>query len=134
MSAIWRRPLARALSAVENRSAGWREILAESYPDTSKALAIGVTGPPGAGKSSLIDLMATEWAAQGQRVGVLAIDPASPFSGGAVLGDRVRMRRAEDNDNIFIRSMSARGHSGGLNAAAVDLCSVFAHHGITRIV
>jgi LAO/AO transport system kinase len=74
------------------------------------------------------------WAGEGHRVGILAIDPASPFSGGAVLGDRVRMRRCEDLDRVFIRSMSARGYSGGLNEAALDLCSVFAMYGVSRII
>lgn len=134
MDSAWRRPLAKSLSTIENRLAGWRQLLSESYAGASKALTIGITGPPGAGKSSLIDLIASLWSAQGHRVGIIAIDPASPFSGGAVLGDRVRMRRAEDDERIFIRSMSARGHSGGLNAAAIDLCTILKSHGITRIL
>lgn len=134
MDMSWRRQLAKALTAVENRTDGWRDILRQSYASSSDTFVIGITGPPGAGKSSLIDLLASYWATQGHRVGIVAIDPASPFSGGAVLGDRVRMRRAEDDERIFIRSMSARGHGGGLNEAAVDLCSVLAGHGITRIL
>jgi LAO/AO transport system kinase len=134
MDSSWRRPLAKSLSTIENRLPGWRRLLSESYADTRGVLTIGVTGPPGAGKSSLIDLIASRWSAQGHRVGIIAIDPASPFSGGAVLGDRVRMRRSEDDDRIFIRSMSARGHAGGLNAAALDLCTILKSHGITRIL
>lgn len=129
-----RRQLASALTRVENRSGNWRDILSDCSRRTGDALVIGVTGPPGAGKSTLVDALASHWAAEGETVAVLAIDPASPFSGGAVLGDRVRMTRSEGNDRIFIRSMSARGHSGGLNAAALDLCTVMAGHGASRIL
>jgi LAO/AO transport system kinase len=129
-----RRKLARALSAVENRAEGWRDVLAESYRCRRGGVVIGVTGPPGSGKSTLIDAMAAEWAEAGERVAVLAIDPSSPFSGGAVLGDRIRMRRSEEHPNVFIRSMSARGHPGGLNEAAVDLCAVLAGFSVDRII
>ncbi|MBE2276217.1 MAG: methylmalonyl Co-A mutase-associated GTPase MeaB [Rhodobacteraceae bacterium] len=129
-----RRQLATALTRVENQSGNWREILRACIRQAGDALVIGVTGPPGAGKSTLVDALAVHWASQGEMVAVLAIDPASPFSGGAVLGDRVRMTRSEGNDRIFIRSMSARGHSGGLNAAALDLCTVMAGHGASRIL
>ncbi len=134
MDTTWRRQLSRALSAVENRSPGWRAILAENAGKRADAFVVGVTGPPGAGKSTLIDAMAAHWATLGHRVAVLAIDPASPFSGGAVLGDRIRMQRSEQLDQVYIRSMSARGHEGGLNASAFDLCSVLAGSGATRII
>lgn len=134
MDATSRRRLSRALSIIENHAEGWRETLAEHHRNASEALVIGVTGPPGAGKSSLVDTMAATWAGAGHRVGVLAIDPASPFSGGAVLGDRVRMRRSEELDAVFIRSMSTRGHAGGLNASAADLCAVLAGSGFSRII
>jgi LAO/AO transport system kinase len=133
MDAATRRKLARALSVVENRAEGWRDGLAESYRRRGGVI-IGVTGPPGCGKSTLIDAMAAAWAGAGERVAVLAVDPSSPFSGGALLGDRARMRRSEDHPNIFIRSMSARGHPGGLNEAAVDLCAVLAGFGVDRII
>lgn len=129
-----RHHLAQSLSAVENRSGNWREVLAESYGNPHELFIIGVTGPPGAGKSTLIDALAAHWAASGLTIGVLAIDPSSPFSGGAILGDRLRMRQSEDLDNVFIRSMSARGHGGGLNAAALDLCTVMAHHGCSHVL
>jgi len=134
MDGASRRQLARSLSTVENRSAGWREILAKSFAADGKALIVGVTGPPGGGKSTLIDALAAHWSGLGHQVAIIAIDPASPFSGGAVLGDRVRMRRSEDLDSVFIRSMSARGHAGGLNEAAFDLCTVLGGFGVTRIL
>src|SRR5262245_6547283 len=99
-----RHHLAQSLSAVENRSGNWRQVLAESYASPHELIIIGVTGPPGAGKSTLIDALAAHWAAEGVTVGVLAIDPSSPFSGGAILGDRLRMRQSEDLNNVFIRS------------------------------
>lgn len=129
-----RHHLAQSLSAVENRSGNWRSVLAESYGSPHEFFIIGVTGPPGAGKSTLIDALAAHWAALGLRIGVLAIDPSSPFSGGAILGDRLRMRQSEDLDNVFIRSMSVRGHGGGLNAAALDLCTVMAAHGCSHVL
>jgi LAO/AO transport system kinase len=129
-----RHHLAQSLSAVENRSGHWRELLAEAYGKPQELLIVGITGPPGAGKSTLIDAIAAHWAAQGLTVGVLAIDPSSPFSGGAILGDRLRMRQSEDLANVFIRSMSARGHGGGLNAAALDLCMVMAAHGCSHVL
>ncbi|MBE1206073.1 methylmalonyl Co-A mutase-associated GTPase MeaB [Aminobacter carboxidus] len=134
MATTWRRLLAKSLSAIENRSPGWREVLARAYAEQQDSLVLGVTGPPGVGKSTLIDALAAEWCGQGHRVGIIAVDPASPFSGGAVLGDRVRMRRCEDLDEVFIRSMSARGHSGGLTEAAVDLSAVMASFGVSRIL
>jgi LAO/AO transport system kinase len=129
-----RHRLAQSLTAVENRHGNWRDVLAESYGSPHDATIIGVTGPPGSGKSTLIDALAAHWAEQGMTVGVLAIDPSSPFSGGAILGDRLRMRRSEDLGNVFIRSMSARGHGGGLNAAALDLCTVMAAHGCSLVL
>ncbi|MGE0241712.1 MAG: ArgK/MeaB family GTPase, partial [Parvibaculaceae bacterium] len=129
-----RQHLAQSLTAVENRSGDWRGVLAESYGGAHELTIIGVTGPPGSGKSTLIDALAAHWAEQGLTVGVLAIDPSSPFSGGAILGDRLRMRRSEDLGNVFIRSMSARGHGGGLNAAALDLCTVMAAHGCSHVL
>lgn len=129
-----RHHLAQSLSAVENRSGDWQSVLAESYGSARKFLILGITGPPGAGKSTLIDALAAHWATQDLTIGVLAIDPSSPFSGGAILGDRLRMRQSEDLSSVFIRSMSARGHGGGLNAAALDLCTVMAAHGCSHVI
>lgn len=129
-----RRDLAKALSVVENRSDGWRSILAASYAGSHPVAAVGVTGPPGSGKSTLIDAIAFDWARRGETVAILAVDPASPLSGGAVLGDRIRMRRCETLDNVLIRSFSTHGHPGGLNEAAIDLCITLAGRGVTRII
>jgi len=134
MDLAWRRSLARSLTMVEERRPGWRETLARAHAVPASTLVIGITGPPGAGKSTLVDGLAAHWAAEDQKVGILAIDPASPFSGGAVLGDRIRMQRCGDNPRVFIRSMSARGHGGGLNQMAAELCTVFAAAGVSRIL
>lgn len=129
-----RRELAKALSTVENRAAGWREILSRSFRTANDAVVIGVTGPAGSGKSTLVDGLTAHWASDGQEVAVLAVDPSSPFSGGAVLGDRVRMQRSENLDNVFIRSVSARGNPGGLNEAAIDFTAVVSAFGVKRIL
>jgi LAO/AO transport system kinase len=134
MDIQWRRRLARTLSMVENREPGWKEVLARSYTEQGNMAIIGISGPPGVGKSTLIDALAAYWAEKGTYLGIIAIDPASPFSGGAVLGDRIRMQRSDACDGIFFRSMSARGYSGGLNEAAMDICAVLSSFGITRIL
>lgn len=134
MDIQWRRRLARTLSLVENREPEWREVLAKCYAEKGNAQIVGISGPPGVGKSTLIDALAVNWAERGDRLGIIAIDPASPFSGGAVLGDRIRMQRSEAYDGIFLRSMSARGYSGGLNEAIMDICAVLSSFGITRIL
>ena len=114
------RALARALSAVENRSVGTNELLAELHDHNGTALRIGITGPPGAGKSTLVDCIARHLRRDGASVGIVAVDPSSPFSGGAILGDRVRMQRHHDDPGVFIRSMAARGQLGGLSPAVGD--------------
>lgn len=134
MDPATRHHLAQALSTVENRRDDWRQVLARSYDALDDLFIVGVTGPPGSGKSTFIDMLGAHWAADGRTIGILAIDPSSPFSGGAILGDRLRMRRCEDLDNVFIRSMSARGHGGGLNAGALDLCILMAAHGCSLVI
>lgn len=114
------RALARALSAVENRSAGTDELLADLHDHNTAALRFGITGPPGAGKSTLVDCIARHLRSDGVSVGILAVDPSSPFSGGAILGDRVRMQRHHGDSGVFIRSMAARGELGGLAPAVGD--------------
>jgi LAO/AO transport system kinase len=115
-----RRALARVLSLVEDRRPEAREIVASVYRETGKAPVLGLTGPPGVGKSTLTDALSERATDRGHRVGVLAIDPSSPFTGGALLGDRARMESGARNPDVYIRSMATRGHVGGLAAAAFE--------------
>jgi LAO/AO transport system kinase len=112
------RALARAIRMVEDRDPGIADLLREVRERAGRARVIGVTGPPGSGKSTLCDQVIERWRAGGHLVGVIAVDPSSPFTGGAILGDRVRMVRHTLDPGVFIRSMAARGHLGGLAAAA----------------
>jgi LAO/AO transport system kinase len=118
------RAIARAISLIEDESAAGAEVIRDIYPRTGRAYVIGVTGPPGAGKSTLVDRMTTELRGAGQTVGIVAVDPTSPFSGGAVLGDRVRMGGHFGDEGVFIRSMATRGHLGGLARATSDVALV----------
>ena len=113
-----RKSISRAISLVENRETGYAELLKEIYPHTGKAFVIGVTGPPGTGKSSLVDKLVRVFRARDLRVAVLAVDPTSPISGGAILGDRVRMLGHTLDKDVYIRSMASRGDEGGLSKAA----------------
>ncbi len=115
------RPLAKAITVVENDRSGKRELLKEIYPRTGNAYLLGITGPPGAGKSTLTDKVISKLRQQGKTVGVIAVDPSSPFSGGAILGDRIRMQQHALDDGVFIRSMATRSHLGGLSKSAVDV-------------
>ena len=114
------RALARAISLAEENAPSAVELLRELFPRTGKARVLGVTGPPGAGKSSLVDRLISHYREAGCRVGVIAVDPSSAYSGGAILGDRVRMQRHAGDDDVFIRSMATRGHLGGLARASND--------------
>jgi LAO/AO transport system kinase len=122
------RALARAVSIVEDGAAGAAELLAACHEFAGSGLRIGVTGPPGAGKSTLVDQMARWLLAQGQMVGVVAVDPSSPYTGGALLGDRIRMQGAlrdgGGDAGVYIRSMASRGAMGGVARAAADVCTV----------
>src|SRR5438105_10066112 len=118
------RGIARAISLIEDESPGGAELVRDIYPRTGRAYLLGVTGPPGAGKSTLVDRMTTELRKAGQTVGIVAVDPTSPFSGGAILGDRVRMGAHFGDEGVFIRSMATRGHLGGLARSTSDVALV----------
>jgi LAO/AO transport system kinase len=118
------RATARLLRAIDDRSGPWLEALAELHPHTGGARVIGITGNPGAGKSTLTDQLITHYRRQGHRVGVVAVDPTSPFSGGAILGDRIRMQRHALDREVFIRSLATRGHLGGLSRSTADTVHV----------
>src|SRR6185295_5533673 len=118
------RSLARAITRVENRSVEGTELLRRIYPHTGKSRIIGITGSPGSGKSSLVDRLAALYRRSSKSLGIVAVDPSSPFSGGAVLGDRIRMNALATDPGVFIRSMATRGHLGGLANATADVVSV----------
>ena len=118
------RALARAISTVENRSPGWAELLKALFPQTGRAHILGLTGPPGAGKSTLVDQLAKHYRKQKQTVGIIAVDPTSPYTGGAILGDRIRMQDHFSDPGIYIRSMATRGSLGGLARATADVATV----------
>ena len=115
------RAIARAATAIENRDPNAAEILKTLFPNTGNATTFGITGPPGAGKSTLVDQMTRALRREGRRVGILAVDPTSPFTGGAILGDRIRMQSHHADPDVFIRSMATRGQLGGLAPATADL-------------
>lgn len=116
------RALPQAATLVENRAPGYRDLLRELYPHTGRAFVVGITGPPGAGKSTLTSALLEELRRDQRRVAVVAVDPSSPFSGGAILGDRIRMAHHSLDPGVFIRSMASRGALGGLAPATFDLC------------
>jgi LAO/AO transport system kinase len=116
--------VARAVSIVENHRAGFDRVLAELHPTLGRARRIGITGPPGAGKSTITTALALALRTAGQRVGIVAVDPTSPFTGGALLGDRIRMERIALDPGVFIRSLATRGSLGGLSSTTREVCDV----------
>jgi len=114
------RAIAKLITLVENRGEGADEVMGEIYPHTGRAYIIGVTGPPGSGKSTLVDKITLKLIQQDFTAGIIAIDPSSPFTGGAVLGDRLRMKNVDTQDKVFIRSLSTRGSLGGLSRATCN--------------
>lgn len=119
-----KRSTSRLISAVERGGQEAQAVLAKLWPHTGKAKIVGVTGPPGAGKSTMTDKLAKHWRAQGLKVGIVAVDPTSPFTGGAILGDRVRMGDLTLDQGVFIRSMGTRGQLGGLSSACSGAVNV----------
>jgi LAO/AO transport system kinase len=126
--------LARAISIVENHRAGFEQLLAALHSRMGRARRLGVTGPPGAGKSTLTTALVRAYRAKGLTVGVIAIDPTSPFTGGALLGDRIRMEEVALDSGVYIRSLATRGSLGGLSAATRETCDVLDAFGVDRIL
>jgi LAO/AO transport system kinase len=118
------RALARAISTVENRAPGWSDLLKALFPYSGKARVIGLTGSPGAGKSTLVDQLAKHYRKENRTVGIIAVDPTSPYTGGAILGDRIRMQDHFSDPGIYIRSMATRGSLGGLARTTADVATV----------
>ena len=118
------RAIARAISVVEDDEPGAAALVRELFPATGGAYLVGITGPPGAGKSTLVDRLSLELRRRGETVGIIAVDPTSPYSGGAILGDRVRMQTQAGDEGVFIRSMATRGHLGGLSRATHEAAYV----------
>ncbi|WP_336361314.1 methylmalonyl Co-A mutase-associated GTPase MeaB [Haladaptatus sp. ZSTT2] len=128
------RALARTITKIENRSPGYRELISQLHAHTGDAEVIGITGSPGAGKSTLVDQMAKVYRDQGDTVGVIAVDPSSPYTGGSVLGDRIRMASTVGDMDVFFRSMSARGSLGGLSTATADAVKALDAFGKDKII
>ena len=128
------RSVARAISKIENGADDAAALMKAVFPRTGNALIIGITGSPGAGKSSLVDKLAFFYRNKGERIGIICIDPSSPFSGGAILGDRIRMATLGLDKNVFIRSMATRGNLGGLSRATVDAVAILDAAGFDKII
>jgi LAO/AO transport system kinase len=128
------RAVARAISKVENGADDAAELMKAVFPKTGKALIIGITGAPGAGKSSLVDKLAMFYRDKGEKIGIICVDPSSPFSGGAILGDRIRMSTLGLDKNVFIRSMATRGNLGGLSRATVDAVAILDAAGFDKVI
>src|SRR5436305_4576861 len=126
--------VARAISKVEDGASEASGLMKEIFPRTGRALVVGITGAPGAGKSSLVDKLAAFYRTKGERVGIIAVDPSSPFSGGAILGDRIRMQALSLDKGVFIRSMATRGNLGGLARATVEAVAILDAAGYEKIV
>ncbi len=129
-----KRAIAKAISLVENHPDECEQFIKKIFPYTGKALVVGTTGPPGSGKSTLLNNLAIEFRKRGKTVGIIAVDPTSPFSGGALLGDRIRMDELSADPDVFIRSMGSRGSLGGLSRATMDAIRVLDAAGFDLIL
>lgn len=129
-----RRKVARAISIVEDHNSEASELLKNIYKRVGKAYRIGITGPPGAGKSTITNQLTKLFRSEGKKVGIIAVDPTSPFTGGALLGDRIRMNEIGNDDGVFIRSMATRGSLGGLSKKAIDAADVLDAAGYDYII
>lgn len=129
-----RRALARLISVVEHGGFDARQVMAQVYRHAGRAWTVGVTGPPGAGKSTLVSALAAEWRKRDCRVAIVAVDPTSPYTGGALLGDRIRMQPHGGDAGVFVRSMATRGHAGGLAQATSDVVRVLDAAGFDIII
>lgn len=128
------RAIARAITKAEDGSKDSGELMKAVFPKTGNATIIGITGSPGAGKSSLVDKLALYYRDKGEKIGIVAVDPSSPFSGGAILGDRIRMQTLGLDPNVFIRSMATRGKLGGLARATVDAVAILDAAGFDKVI
>ena len=128
------RSIARSITLVENGGDGAAELMKAIFPKTGKATVIGITGSPGAGKSSLVDKLALFYKNARDKVGIICVDPSSPFSGGAILGDRIRMAELGTQKNVFIRSMATRGNLGGLAMDTVDAVTILDSSGFNKSI
>ncbi|MDQ1590622.1 MAG: GTPase [Pyrinomonadaceae bacterium] len=128
------RAVARAISKVEDNVGNAAALMKSVFPHTGRAVVVGVTGAPGAGKSSLVDRLAGLYRGRGERVGIVCVDPSSPFSGGAILGDRIRMQTLGLDPGVFIRSMATRGNLGGLSRATIDAVAILDAAGFQKII
>ncbi|MFC1640145.1 methylmalonyl Co-A mutase-associated GTPase MeaB, partial [Gemmatimonadota bacterium] len=126
--------LAKAISLVENAREGYEELLSALFSQLGRAHRVGITGPPGAGKSTLVECLIHRYRDCGKTVAVVAVDPTSPFSGGALLGDRIRMESVTLDPGVYIRSMAARGAMGGLAITTREVCDVLDAFGFDRII
>ncbi|NJM42411.1 MAG: AAA family ATPase, partial [Anaerolineae bacterium] len=133
-SQISRRSLARLLTGIENGDAAAQAQLREMYARSGKARTVGMTGAPGCGKSTLVTAMVKAWRAQGKTVAVVAVDPSSPFTNGAILGDRYRMNELAGDPGVFVRSMASRGALGGLASAVFDAVTAFDASGFDAVI